>query len=150
MQCLSFPGGTSGKEPTCQCRRHKRCRFDPWVRKIPWRRMPWQPTPVFLPGESHGQRSLADYSPWGCKESDTTERLTLYTLLKVISKTLGSTNPYDSNTELGWYENKHVLLLQKHYLESEMKTKSSQFAAIFKPNKSILNSFRRKSKLIFN
>ena len=49
-------------------------RFDPWVRKIPWRRE-WQPTPVFLPGESHGQRSLAGYSPWGRKESDTTEKL---------------------------------------------------------------------------
>ena len=56
-----FPGGTSGKEPTCQCRRHKRCGFDPWVRKIPWRRAQ-QPTPVFLPGESHGHRSLAGYS----------------------------------------------------------------------------------------
>jgi len=54
-----FPGGASFKEPTCQCRRHKRCGFDPW---IPWRRA-WQPTPVFLPGESHGQRSLAGYSP---------------------------------------------------------------------------------------
>ena len=51
-----------------------RPRFDPWVRKIPWRRT-WQPTPVFLPGESHGQRSLAGYSPWGHKESDTTEQL---------------------------------------------------------------------------
>ena len=59
---LGFPGGASGKEPTCQCRRHKRCRFDPWVRKIPWRRA-WQPTPVFLPGESYGQRSLGVYSP---------------------------------------------------------------------------------------
>ena len=49
-----------------------RHRFDPWVGKIPWRRA-WQPTPVFLPGESHGQRSLAGYSPWGHKESDTTE-----------------------------------------------------------------------------
>ena len=48
--------------------------FNPWVGKIPWRRK-WQPTPVFLPGESHGQRSLADYSPWGRKESDTTEQL---------------------------------------------------------------------------
>ena len=47
-------GGTSGKEPTCQCRRHKRCGFNFWVRKIP-RRRAWQPTPVFLPGESHGQ-----------------------------------------------------------------------------------------------
>ena len=46
--------------------------FDPWVRKIPWRRR-WQPTPVFLPGKSHGQRSLVGYSPWGCKESNTTE-----------------------------------------------------------------------------
>ena len=44
------------------------------VRKIPWRRK-WQPTPVFLPGEFHGQRSLADYSPWVPKESDTTEQL---------------------------------------------------------------------------
>ena len=46
--------------------------FDPWVGKIPWRRA-CQPTPLFLPGESHGQRSLEGYSPWGCKESDTTE-----------------------------------------------------------------------------
>ena len=49
--CPPFPGGVSGKEPTCQCRRHKRLRFNPWIRKIPWRRA-WQPTPVFLPGES--------------------------------------------------------------------------------------------------
>ena len=56
----------SGKESACQCRRHG---FDPWVGKIPWRRK-WQPTPVFLPGESHRQRSLA-----GCshKEADRTE-----------------------------------------------------------------------------
>ena len=46
-----FPGGTNGKEPTCQCRRHKRCGFKPWVGKILWRRA-WQPIPVFLPGES--------------------------------------------------------------------------------------------------
>ena len=56
----------SGKELTCQCRRHKRCRFIPWVRKIPWRGE-WQPTPVFLPGESHGQRSLVGYTPWDHK-----------------------------------------------------------------------------------
>ena len=49
--------------------------LNPWVGKIPWRRK-WQPTPVFLPGESHGQRSLVGYNPWGCKESDTTEQLT--------------------------------------------------------------------------
>ena len=54
---LDFPGGASSKETACQCRRHKRYWFDPWVRKIPWKRAR-QPTPVFLPGESHGQRSL--------------------------------------------------------------------------------------------
>ena len=54
VQTVGFPGGASGKEPTCQCR------FDPWVRKILWR---WarQPTLVFLPGESQGQRSLVGY-----------------------------------------------------------------------------------------
>ena len=48
--------------------------FDPWVGEIPWRRE-WLPFPVFLHGKFHGQRSLAGYSPWGRKESDTTERL---------------------------------------------------------------------------
>ena len=57
-------GGASGKEPMCLGRSHKRCGFDPWVRKISWRRE-WQPTPVLLSEESHGQRS--------CKESDMTE-----------------------------------------------------------------------------
>ena len=50
----------------------KRCRFNPWVGKIPWRRA-WQPTPVFWPGEFHGQRSLACFRPWGHKESNMTE-----------------------------------------------------------------------------
>ena len=56
------------KESACQCRRHKRCRLHPWVRKMPWRRA-WHPTPVSLPGEPQGQRSLAGCSPWGCRES---------------------------------------------------------------------------------
>ena len=60
----SLPGDAGGKEPVCQCRQRKRHRFDPWVRKMPWRRA-WQPTPVILPGKSHGQRSLAGYSPEG-------------------------------------------------------------------------------------
>ena len=67
-----FPGGTSGKEPICQCRRHKRCRFNPWVGKISWRKK-WQPSPVFLPGKIHGHRSLADYNPWDQKELHTTK-----------------------------------------------------------------------------
>ena len=59
-----------------QCRSRRRHRFNPWVWKIPWRRA-WQPVPVLLPGESHSQRNLASYTPWGHKESDTIEQLTL-------------------------------------------------------------------------
>ena len=68
---MGFPGGTSDKESVGQCGRLKRCMVNPWVRKILWRRA-WQPASLFLPGESHGQRSLAGYSPWGHKESDMT------------------------------------------------------------------------------
>jgi len=57
---------TLAVESSCQCRGHKRCGFDPWIGKIPGRRK-WQPTPVFLPGKFHGQRSLAGSSPWGNK-----------------------------------------------------------------------------------
>ena len=65
-----FPSGASDKEPACQYRRCKRCRFDPWGGgKIPWRRK-WQPTPLFLPGEPHGQRSLEGYSqPMGSERN---------------------------------------------------------------------------------
>ena len=67
-----IPGGASGKEPACQCRRCEGPVFSSWVRKITWRRV-WQPTPVFLSGEYHGQRSLAGCSLEGRKESDITE-----------------------------------------------------------------------------
>ena len=56
-----LPRWLSGKESTYQCRRHG---FDPWVRKVTWRRK-WQPTPVFLPGKSHGQRRLAGLQSMG-------------------------------------------------------------------------------------
>ena len=65
----------SGKESACQWRRCKRGWFDPWVEKIPCRRK-WQPTPLFLPGKSHGQRNHVGYSPWACKEVDTAEHRT--------------------------------------------------------------------------
>ena len=71
---LLLSGGTSGKDPTCQCGGCKRCSIDPWIGKISWRRA-WQPPPVFLPGEFHGQRGLVGYHPRGCKESNTTEHL---------------------------------------------------------------------------
>ena len=59
----SFPGGASGKEPACQCRRRKRLGLIPGLGRFPWRRK-WQPTLVLLPGKSHGQRSLVS---WGCE-----------------------------------------------------------------------------------
>jgi len=67
-QPLVFPGGLDGKESACNAGEG----LNPWVRKILWRREQ-QSTPVFLPGEFHGQRSLAGYSPWGYKKSDMTE-----------------------------------------------------------------------------
>ena len=69
LRCRGLPWWLSGQKIYLQSRR---LRFDPWVKKNPWRRK-WQPTPVFLLGKAHGQRSLAGYSPWGCKESDTSE-----------------------------------------------------------------------------
>ena len=74
MLFLHFPGGTSGKESTCQCRRYKKWEFNTWVGKILWRRK-WQPTPGFLPGESHGQRSLMGYGLRSHKRLDTTDHL---------------------------------------------------------------------------
>ena len=71
---LGFLGGASGEEPACQHKRHERRGLDAWVGKIPWRRA-WQPTSVFLPGESLGQRILVGYSPWSHRELDKTEWL---------------------------------------------------------------------------
>ena len=68
----------SGKESAGHCRTCKRCGFDPWVGKIPWKKKQ-QSTTVFLPAESHGQRSLVDYSPWGLRELDTTEHTCTHT-----------------------------------------------------------------------
>ena len=85
-----FPGDASSKESTCQCRRCKRCRFDPWVGKISWRRK-WRrkPTPVFLPRQFHGQSSLVGYSLWGCKESNTVEHSTVQkSLLRLMNTRL--------------------------------------------------------------
>ena len=78
-----FPGSASGKEPACQCRRRKRLGFNPWVGKTPWRRT-WQPTPVFLPGESHGGLQSTG------SQSRTRLKLlgTHVSILRVISETL--------------------------------------------------------------
>ena len=78
-----LPWWLSGKTSACHCRR---CWFDPWVGKIPWRRK-WQPTPVFLPGKLHGQRSLAGYSPWGHKEMNMTKQLSTHKEIKITMTT---------------------------------------------------------------
>ena len=82
--CLGFPSGSVVKKICLQCKRHRRHGHDPWVGKIPWKRA-WQPTPVFLPRESHGQRSLVHYSPRFCRQLDKTEatELVLYIYLSV-------------------------------------------------------------------
>ena len=69
---IGFPGGSVGKESTCNVGDTGRHGLNPQVGKIPWRRA-WQTIPVFLPGKLHGQRNLVGYSPWGHKELDTTE-----------------------------------------------------------------------------
>ena len=74
---LGFTGGSAGKNLSAI----RRPRFDPWVGKIPWRRK-WQPTAIFLLGKLHGQRSLAVCGPWGCKELDMTEQLSMHALPK--------------------------------------------------------------------
>ena len=84
-----LPWWIRGKETASQCRRPRRCRFNPWVEKIPWRK--WQPIPVFLPGKFHGQRSLTGYSPWGHKELDTAERLSTHT--REIPHAVGQLSP---------------------------------------------------------
>ena len=99
--CLSIPCGSAGKESTCQCRRFRRRKFDPWVWKTPWRRKR-QLTPVFFPGKSHGQRSLTGYSPWVPKQADTTGQL---------------------STEL-----QYCAPSRGNYLEKEMATHSSVLA----------------------
>ena len=79
---LGLPKGLSGKASTCQCRSHSE--LSPWIRKIPWRRK-WQPTPVFLPGKFHGQRSWAGYNPRGHKESDKPAWLSTHMVPSLLS-----------------------------------------------------------------
>ena len=89
----------SDKESTCQHRRPKRCGFDPWVRRILWRRK-WQPTPVFLPRKSHGQRSLKGYSPWGCERFShylTTEQQQCFLKVIITTAKVGHLHKYNTN-----------------------------------------------------
>ena len=98
----------SGTESTYQCRRCWRCEFDPWIGKIPWRRK-WQPTPVFFPGKSHGQRSLPGYSPWDHRESDMTEWLSTHARLRTTASVPCLCLP--SQILSGWKTASHPLSL---------------------------------------
>ena len=92
----AFPGGSDGKSVCLQCGRP---RFHPWVRQVPWRRK-WQPTPLFLPGKFHGQRSLMGYSPRGRKELDMTEQLHFHCKgLKLTSCAVGGSYGQDQKDQ---------------------------------------------------
>ena len=97
-----LPRWLTGKESACQCRRRKRQRFSPWVRKIPQKRK-WQLTPVFLLGKSYGQRSLAGHSPQGHKESDMTKLLSMRSCARTHTHT-------HTHTQL--WEEDHMVPLQ--------------------------------------
>ena len=108
---FGFPRWVSGKESACQCRRRRRHGFDPWVGKVPWRRK-WQPTPLFLPGKSHGQRNLVDYSPWSFKRVRhglATKQQTIFYCLPVLcnltNTVVWDTFPWWSDWSSEWSAN---------------------------------------------
>ena len=82
---------------------HGRPRFSPWIGKIPWRRRR-HPTPVFLPGNSHGQRTLVGYSPWGCKDLDTTEQLHVLENIILSEKKTSRESSYHMTSLLSGYK----------------------------------------------
>ena len=77
-------------------KRHRRDGFDPWVGKIPWRRK-WQSSPVLLPEKPHGKRSLVGYGPWGYKELDMTEQLSMHITMLVVGYILAFQSVLDFN-----------------------------------------------------
>ena len=110
-----FPSGASSKEFSCQSRRHKIHKFNPWFRKIPWRRA-WQPTPVFLCGEGHGQRTLMDFSPWDWKRvghnwSDLAWKHALSTYVPCMFNRLSNSH-IDTHTHTHTHTHTGYLLLQ--------------------------------------
>ena len=100
----------TGKNICLQCWRPG---FDPWVRKIPWRRK-WQPTPVLLPGESHGGRSLLGYSPWDHKESDTTEWLHFHFIVDLPCVNFRCTAVKIHNILRQYFKESKLMPLQKN------------------------------------
>ena len=94
-----LPWWLSGKEPSCQLKSRRRHRFDSRVGKIPWRRV-WQPTPVFLPGKSHRQRSLAGYCPWAHSQTRLSGSAHTYTRNYIHTHRYRELNHFDAHQEL--------------------------------------------------
>ena len=112
---FGVPRWRSGKESTCHCRRHRRHGFDPWVGKIPWNRK-WQPTPVFLPGEFHGQKSLVGYSPWDCIEFMGSHRVGYNWATNTYHEINGKANNYSDFTLVFYLLS--INKLQERYTEN--------------------------------
>ena len=127
-----FPGGSSGKGPTCHFRRGRRRRFDLWVGKIPWKRK-WELAPVFLPRKPHGQRSLAGYSsPWGCKSQTWLSNWSFaqkrFSLLEVL-------HPENSFLRLFVFiEQKENLVFKKPELLTSIVASNCRHSSLFIPN----------------
>ena len=123
----------SGKESACQCRRWKRCRFDPWLGRIPWSRK-WQPTPVFLPENFPGQRSLVGEGSRGHKELDMTnthslEKAMVPTPVLLPGKSHGWRSLVGcSPWGFGRVRHDFAFTFHFHALEKEMATHSSVLA----------------------
>ena len=126
-----LPRWLRGKESTCQCRKLRRHGFDPWIGKIPWKRK-WQPTPAFFPGKSHGQKSLAGHSPWGCKEWDTTEWLSMRPQYTGYSSRVGRTavtrtdkgfHPHAAHSRTRWRMRKLTHTCEHVYLSLQLISK---------------------------
>ena len=115
--CIGLPRWCSSQESVCQLRRYKKYGFNPWVWKISWSSK-WLPTPVFLPGKFHGQRSLAGYSPWCHKEQDRTEHACRRRRMRInyVSIKLERKKNYS-------YETQHpgCFSYQKHSVKPELK-----------------------------
>ena len=130
---MSSPGGLDGKEAACNAAHPGSI---PWLRKIPWRRA-WLSSPVFLPEESHGQRSQVGYGPWGYKESDMTEQLTLASVIifKIhsIEEQFCTQSLTKSDSPQLWQEHrKHSDLLTVAGRDSLLKDNSAASIIIFK------------------
>ena len=115
---VGLPRWLNGKESTCQSRR---CRSDPWVRKIPWRRK-WPPTLVFLPEKSHGQRNLAGYSPWGHKVLNMTELLNNNNILHIRGLKF-------SKTFISFWKSEDWYLAELALDQEDLTPESSRFLA---------------------